>query len=295
MNGADLVTNGFIFFKIEFTFLYPIYIINVEHDIQCSIAMTKQNERNEVLSMQQTLLILEDNASHCRHLQTLIEEYNIESDNSFRVIAATSLAEAERILEQQLSIDAFLLDISMDDTANNEEGLNFAKHLHNIRQYKEKPVLFLTAYGSFLPAALNELHCYAFLMKPYRKEELFRQLCDLSGLGRGDFHIKTRDGIFFKLKTDDLFYIQANGRYLNYVTATGSFSSRQHTLSDISGKLPNHFVRCHKSYIINTNMVVTYDFVNHFVELQGIKSRIPISRKINSESIFGGENQYDNR
>lgn len=239
--------------------------------------------------MQQTLLLLEDNAEHCRQIKALIEEYNQKTTCVFNIIAVTSTAEAKGKLKQRLSIDAFLLDISMDDTSDNQEGLDFAEHLQQIREYKDKPVLFLTAYGSFLPAALNKLHCYAFLMKPYNKEELFQQLSDLSSQKEDDFYIKTREGVYYKLQLDDLLYIHANGRYLNYITGNGCFSSRQHTLSHVLEILPDNFIRCHRSYIINSDFVVNYDFINHFVEIKNIKNRIPMSRKINPEIIHKGE------
>lgn len=235
--------------------------------------------------MPQTLLLLEDNIDHSQHLKALIEEYNINSEISFDVISVTSFAEAIRKVDQNISIDAFLLDISLDNSPDNEGGLNFARHLQTITKYRKKPVLFLTAYGTHLPKALNELHCYAFLMKPYTKKELFQQLYDLSN-EKKELYIKTSENIYVKCTLDTLLYIQANGRYLKYVTTDSCFYSRQYTLSKITGKLPDNFVRCHKSYTINKTFIGNCDFMNRYIELHGTAEKIPISRKIDPQTIL---------
>ena len=230
------------------------------------------------------LLILEDNLEHCRQLEHLVRLYNSESDIVFDVTAATSVTDAANWLKKHPA-DAFLLDISMDNTPGNNEGLAFARYLRSTPEYQKKPILFITAYGSFLPEALNELHCYAFLMKPYTKEDLFRQLYDLSH-SREELYIKNRDNIYIRCPLDSLQYIQANGRYLKYVTTDGVFYSRQYTLNGLTEKLPADFVRCHKSYVINKKQIDNCDFVNRYIELRDCPEKIPVSRNIKPDAIF---------
>ncbi len=238
--------------------------------------------------MKRTLLLLEDNLEQLNYLEAMIEKYNQQFHGDFHVIPTASVEEAKGVVNALTPIDAFFLDVSMGTGLINDLGLDFAESLQSHTQYRSKPIIFITAYGSFLPTALNHIHCYAFLLKPYTEADLFHQLSDLCSKPKNTLTIKNRDGIYIKLSYNKLQYIQSHGRYIEYVSSDGSFYSRQHTLSELENILPNQFFRCHKSYIINLSMVVNYDLMNRYAQLESSTEKIPLSRKIKSDKIFKG-------
>ena len=230
------------------------------------------------------LLLLEDNKHHKKALEQLITEYNEQSSITFDVISVSTIKQATELIDSKESFDAFLLDIALNDDENNEDGIIFANYIRNISQYRDKKIIFITAYNSFLSTAINDIHCYSFLTKPYTKAEFFRQLYDLSNSNDSVINIKNRDGIYIKISINNILYIQSNGRYLNYVTANDSFESRQYTMNEIISLLPSDFLRCHRSYIINKNMIINFDPVNRYIRLLNNNFKVPFSRNFDIKS-----------
>ncbi len=87
--------------------------------------------------------------------------------------------------------------------------------------------------------------------------------------------IQIKSGInSFQTKLNEIYLIESEGNYCTYTTASQSIVVRK-SLSQIEKDLPSQFVRCHKSYIINTELVdkISYSEVT-------IKSiNVPIGRK----------------
>ena len=59
-----------------------------------------------------------------------------------------------------------------------------------------------------------------------------------------------------KVYLDDLLYIRADDHYLELITKNKKETTRG-SLKEIATQLPPNFFRCHKSYIVNTNMIKT--------------------------------------
>lgn len=59
-----------------------------------------------------------------------------------------------------------------------------------------------------------------------------------------------------KIYLDDLLYIRADDHYLELITKNKKEMTRG-SLKEIATQLPPNFYRCHKSYIVNTNMIKT--------------------------------------
>jgi DNA-binding LytR/AlgR family response regulator len=55
---------------------------------------------------------------------------------------------------------------------------------------------------------------------------------------------------------DDLLYIRADDHYLELITKNKKEITRG-SLKEIATQLPPNFIRCHKSYIVNTNLIKT--------------------------------------
>ena len=59
-----------------------------------------------------------------------------------------------------------------------------------------------------------------------------------------------------KVYLDDLLYIRADDHYLELITKNKKEITRG-SLKEIATQLPPNFIRCHKSYIVNTNLIKT--------------------------------------
>ena len=227
--------------------------------------------------MNYTIFILEDNYVHCTYLTKLVEEYGTQHNMHFHILTADTLQKACALLPHY-QIDIFLLDISLKNDENNKDGITFAHTIQSQFAYKNKPILFITACKIHMSYAINQLHCFSFLTKPYFKEDLFSQFDDLFAQTNKSLMIKCLDGTYFPLLPSQLIYVYSRGRYLTYVTTQCSFESRQYTMKKLFQLLGNPFVRCHKSYIVNQTYIENYDFLLHYAHLTNSKDLIPLSR-----------------
>lgn len=248
--------------------------------------------------MNYTIFILEDNELQANFIKKLVQTYGIQHNISFHTISAHSLQKAYELLPYY-QIDIFLLDIALGKDAKNQDGIAFAQALQLQPTTQNKPILFITAYEIHMPYAINHLHCFSFLIKPYEQEDFFIQLDDLfirmnrllakqppicespanNSQTGNSIMIKTLDGTYVPLFPNQLIYITSHGRYLTYVTTQEQFQSRQYTMQKLEKLLGNPFIRCHKSYIVNQTYIKNYDFLLHYAHLTTSKDLIPLSRK----------------
>lgn len=223
--------------------------------------------------MNKKILLLEDDRNQAKSLQKMIQNYSKNIDIAY---AATTV-QARDILNSSTLFDAFFLDISLDEQKRNQDGLQLAEQLQAMPRYQRTPILFITAFPQYVYSALNQLHCFAYLIKPYSEKAIHQQLAALFENKR-TLLLKTSENIHIRLSLDNLQYIQAHGRYMTFVTTSSKYLSRQYTLKELTRLLPGKFLHCHKSYIINQSFVKNFDFVNHFAHMLINGEVIPLSR-----------------
>lgn len=243
-----------------------------------NITIEKSNWGGTIYIMSKNILILEDNKSQAISLKNMILDYN----NSYSVTCCATYEEADSYLKKYTKFDAFFIDISLSNNIKDQSGLLLAKKISNTLSYQHSPVIFTTAYPEHIYTAINNIHCYAYLLKPFDEDVVHNQLDSIFEYSN-TLSIKNIDGIHIKIDLSSLLYIHAKGRYLTYKTISGEYHSRQYTLKELEQMLPADFIRCHKSYIINSIHVENYDLTTHFVNVKYYKEVIPLSRNFKLE------------
>ena len=230
------------------------------------------------------ILILENDRVQADVLKKSMASYS----RDIYVCTAHSVDEAVCALKAHGYFDAFFLDISMNTDTPDTDGLKFAEELQST-QGDTAPIVFVTSYPEHTYQAINKLHCFAFLLKPYSQKDVYRQLDDICAYKKKDaadtgdnIMIRTLDGIHVKISHDDLCYIESHGRYLYYHTlARGVFCSRQYRLKELPDILPEYYVRCYRSIIVNKHRVLYVDRTKHVVRIEGAEDNIPYSDTYN--------------
>lgn len=223
--------------------------------------------------MNTSILILEDNQTQAKALQTFIQEYSPD----FKPVIAHSIENAEQYLHSATRFSAFFIDIALETDERNTDGLQFTRNLAAVSPYRNTPVVFVTAYPEHVFHAINELHCYAYLLKPFQKEQVFQQLDQIFETDTL-LCLRTLTGIYWKIDLNDIYYIQSFGRNVHYQTKQGEIRSRQYTMKALENMLPAYFVRCHKSYIVNTKHAEAYHAARRLLYLRETGEAIPCSR-----------------
>ena len=83
-----------------------------------------------------------------------------------------------------------------------------------------------------------------------------------------------------KLKIDDILYITVDSKYIELHTADRRYFIRS-TLTSFIEKLPDHFVRIHKTYAINMEHLDTINVENNTVKVGN--ETLPLSRSLKKD------------
>lgn len=212
-----------------------------------------------------TVLIVDDERLARVRLKKLIDTF----PNVFKIIGeAENGSEAVKLIEN-LQPDIIFLDIEMP-------GLTGFELLKKLKKFPM--VVFCTAYEDYSLKAF-ETNSIDYLIKPVKKERLQQTVLKIEKLKANlskdnvlnaintitkakekkiitSVTVKKGDKIIF-VKLEDISHFEAAEKYVTLHTDTGNELIEQ-SLTQLEEKLPNHFLRVHRSFLINT------DYVQHF-------------------------------
>ena len=189
----------------------------------------------------------------------ILENY-IESIPNLELVASCKNAFDVMAVLQEQTVDILFLDINMPKLS----GISLLKTL------QQKPnVIITTAYPEYAVEGF-ELSVTDYLLKPFSLERFLQAISKVSQkstvqmetvmMDREDpatsLFVKS-DKKIIKIDFTNILYIEAYGNYIKIFTDRMTLTPQ--TLSDFLGKLPNDFLRIHKSYVINFNQLKLID------------------------------------
>lgn len=220
-------------------------------------------------------IIVDDEPLARLRLQTLAGEY----PDKFEIIAEAENGEEAIEKINRLRPKYIFLDIQMPEIS----GFDVLKKL----DYLPK-VIFCTAFDEFALQAFDT-HCVDYLVKPLTKERFAKTIVKLDQLNDSNQEInlnklieqfnqehrkneatsipvKVGDRVIF-VRLDEVSYIQADEKYVTVCTKHAKSYILDSSLKKLEEKLPDYFIRVHKSYLINKNLLkeIRKHFNNRFV------------------------------
>lgn len=225
------------------------------------------------------ILIVEDMKDQALGLQNILSNYSQDLD----IIIASSYSEASQIIHEQDDFSLFFLDIQLSENVTSAcDGVSLGLEIRDAKRYLHTPIIYVTSYSNRIQDALNKVHCFAFLYKPYSPQDVTNLLDELLSCQKSvqSLQLKIDTSIYANVELSQLIYVQAQGHYLLYKTTNGVYTSRQYNMKQLLQELPNNFIRCHKSYIINKNFILNTDTVNQYVQLKDHKYSIPLGKNV---------------
>ena len=181
--------------------------------------------------------------------------------------------------DKNRTINTVILDVSLKA---DYDGIVVAEKIVNIRE--DMHIIFVTSYGKFyIQQAL--LFSYkvipvAYLLKPVNKYFLKRAVEKIRYIERSHtfIWIKTQRSTI-GVKANDIIYIGIDGHCTMFYTKDDVYKSYI-SIEEIAGTLPSIFLRCHKSFIINSEYISEYNTSTEVNLKNG--TVIPISRTYRS-------------
>lgn len=209
----------------------------------------------------------------CCILKTLSE--NVD------VCAVSSLKEAEEELGGGIWYDLFLLDVNLDTSQREDvSGITFARELRKMQQYEMTPIVMVTSVQGMELSAYRELHCYQYILKPFRKEDVLdvvRKVIAHPQEKPEQFIVVKREGINYQIHCDEIVFCQAIPRGVRLNMKNDQMNVSYLTIRQLMAKLPKDlFLQCHRMFVVNKEYVEYYDLVNQVIKMQGFPDMIDI-------------------
>ena len=191
---------------------------------------------------------------------------------------------SEMDLLRQYFADRPIVDLACYDVSR-KESIEFLRKVRS--DGYEKTLLMLLADAKMSPMEYikPEILASELLIKPYTKEQLKNKLRDLLEIYCSKVTEDTTEDVFV-LETKDgktripfhqIYYFEAREKKIFVRTLKTEYPFYQ-TLDELEENLPEGFVRCHRSYIVNWKQVEKVDLSNGELHLaQGLY--LPFSRK----------------
>lgn len=198
-----------------------------------------------------SVMIIEDEEKIRKILKKMIEK-----TEGFQVVAeAGNFAEAV----QEFSVERPQV-VFVDVDLNGDSGIECAKVMSNIDP--DIKIIFATAHSEYMANAF-ELYALDYLVKPFDLDRVTKTLRRIKeSLKKEEITtepdndkllVKGKEQMFF-LNKKDIVMIERVENSTNIITTDGNYKTSV-SLSELEEKLPANFMRCHKSYIINVDMI----------------------------------------
>lgn len=206
-------------------------------------------------------IIIDDEPLARQRIRRLLQDYDF-----IEIIAEGAHGKEGLELINELNPDLVFLDIEMP-VMNGFEML---------AQLSQQPkIIFTTAYDQYALKAFEE-NSIDYLLKPIEKERLAKAMLKLQTTGPEENNdlqsfrdlieqlkpqkqistltVKIGDKILL-VRLADIFHIKAEEKYVFLHTADGQAHLTDFTIASLEDRLPEHFVRVHRSSIINAQRI----------------------------------------
>lgn len=218
-------------------------------------------------------------------LESIFIKNNIEAEIGY---LASNPHDALEYIESN-KVDVLFLDINLN---SNLSGCDMADLVR--RNNKNIYIIFLTGHLEYALLAYK-YKTFDYLSKPIvdeRLEETVLRLIEDMTLEPNQF-IKINNNRTI-INANDIYYIKKDGMKLVFCTGKENYETYS-SFSKFETCLPDNFVRCHKSYIVNINNVRKFNFNNNTLELKNNCScTIGAKYKTNFMEVFKNGNFSNN-
>ncbi len=185
-----------------------------------------------------------------------------------------SSADFLSVVENGERFDLVFMDI---DWKEEKTGIDFAADLLKLSPLTQ--IIYVTGYNDRFSQQifLKNANLCGFLVKPVNMDTLLQLLekaKEKMVLQEEEKLVVKRNGIIHAILYQEISYFESAGRKLVIFTLDGKIEIYE-KLDDLRKRLPEGFLQCHKSFLVNMNYIRRID-KNHILLKSG--TEIPISR-----------------
>ena len=225
-----------------------------------------------------SMVILESKENEINSLKVIIKELAAKlTEDKWEIEFLQSVQEINKVLSQRPLIDLSCYDITLDGAL--EKLIEFRKC------YEETGLLLITDPGISPVLYLRPgIRADSMLMRPLKKAVVYETLQEFISSylekqnnehNEKSYVIEGKDGRII-LPYKDIYYLEAREKKIFLRTLNSEYGFYS-TIEQLEEELPDTFIRCHRSYIINTTKIEKIMLSQNQISLvQGFA--VPLSR-----------------
>ena len=196
-------------------------------------------------------VLCDDNVQVLNRLEKTLETIFIKNDIDAQIsFKATKSDEILNYIKDN-AVDVLILDINLKSSVS---GCDVASMVR--KKNKNVYIIFLTGHLEYALIAYK-YKTFDYLPKPVTDERLEETILRLIEDTKNIYNQFIRINNII-IKQDDINYIRKDGMKLVFCTSTHEYETYS-SFNKIKNQLPENFVRCHKSYIVNTGVIKDVD------------------------------------
>ena len=207
-------------------------------------------------------VLCDDNIMVLSKLKEMLNSIFLKYDFDATVKLATNSTKELIKFVNSNRIDVLFMDIDLN---TKENGIEIAKLIR--KSNKSLYLIFVTAHFEY---SISSFECktFDFIQKPFTYARLERTILrifdDIDGFNSRFIDINNSGQI---INRDSIDFIEKDGMKAIYKTINESFESYC-SFNQIEPTLPQNFVRCHKSFIVNINNIHHVDSKSNIIFFQ---------------------------
>lgn len=205
-----------------------------------------------------TSLLHNDHESEAKQINIILKDLAAKlTEEKWNILNSASAEELLELLEDKPLVDLFMYDIKDD------EGV---ERLLDIRDDYQLAQLLILADPTLSPMKYIKpgINAQALLIRPFTKEQAYSTISDFiqdyvrKTFGdkkddRASILVESREGKV-SVPYDQIYYIEAMEKKVYVCTGAEEYGFYG-TLDGLLEMLPDNFLRCHRSFIVNSNKI----------------------------------------
>lgn len=202
-----------------------------------------------------TMAAYDENRAELEEIRPVVKELAAKlSEDRWKIEQFSGLEQMRAWLENLPLLDMLLYDVT------NREALAYLRQIR--KEYRTAGLLILADVNTSPMTYMRpDIHADSLLLRPWSRqqawevlEEFIREYLEAAQSvqkTKEQFYvIDTKEGSI-RVPYDKIYYFEAREKKI-YVCAGNEEFGFYHTIDKLSEELPEHFIRCHRGFIVNS-------------------------------------------
>lgn len=205
-------------------------------------------------------VLCDDSQNAINQLSKMLDSIMIQNNIEAQVVFATNTPSKLLTYVKEHQVDVVILDIDLKDKISGLEAANIIR-----KNNKNTYIIFITGHLEYSLMAYK-YKTFDYIAKPVTKERLEDTITRLYDDATTSHTKYIRlDNNKTIIPEDSVKFIQKDGMKSVFYTDNREYET-YNSFNKITTVLPDQFVRCHKSYIVNLNRITYVDTSTNMIK-----------------------------